>query len=522
LVGLLLPAATLFKKTAKGFRAKFFTKTKTWCVVNFSNLRHLLFRGAVSPTAAFFYSLPQEEQHEMNQNIITYAPFAVDQLHRYKKDGNKKEKLWAVIVNACEIKKVSTSEVISGSSLPWKIAMWGSMYDKRLLSSLSRRFPTLLEFALNHCLAIHEGLELRSLSSNELTDKIQQVIGKQELVMEELRGCGKIYSFPSHALKPIKKSKAYVRKGRGATPLKICYPPHVIVDEIRRFAVFSDKFLAIPAPQIGIAGTMSDTNLLKALSLYISSDFALYHQYLSSALWGLERDRLNLEDLRKLPVPLDNLSSSELSQWVRLHDDLVKVSLQKQQDYVGPLFDAPQQFNDSKGLLKQLNEAVYDMLCIKKTERWLIEDLLNVHIKLNQGVIAQEAVNPATESEMMAYATIIQNELDSFLDEADRHRIKVYYSDDSAIIKILHLKKSDAGQPEIIKVDARTQAEFNKLGKQLPKKQGQWIYFNRGFKIFEAESRTTYIFKPRQRLYWLKSQALIDADEFIADKLTAP
>jgi hypothetical protein len=34
------------------------------------------------------------------------------------------------------------------------------------------------------------------------------------------------------------------------------------------------------------------------------------------------------------------------------------------------------------------------------------------------------------------------------------------------------------------------------------------------------KGRTTYFIKPIQRLCWLRSQALLDADEFIAEKLT--
>jgi hypothetical protein len=43
------------------------------------------------------------------------------------------------------------------------------------------------------------------------------------------------------------------------------------------------------------------------------------------------------------------------------------------------------------------------------------------------------------------------------------------------------------------------------------------MYYTRCLRIYEK--RRTYIFKPRQRLYWLKSQALVEADEFIAEKL---
>jgi hypothetical protein len=76
------------------------------------------------------------------------------------------------------------------------------------------------------------------------------------------------------------------------------------VDANRRFSVFSDQFIVVPPRQIGIAGDLSKTNLLKALALYLSSDFVQYQQYLSSPSWDMGMGRLTQDDLKSLPVPL--------------------------------------------------------------------------------------------------------------------------------------------------------------------------------------------------------------------------
>jgi len=529
LVGLLMPASSLFKKFAKSFRSKFFINTKTWCVVNFANLRHLLFRGAVKPAAAFFYSLSKHDEDLERRNIITYAPFAVDQLHRYKKDGSKKEKLWTVVVNACEIREIRVSEAATGKGLPWKLAMWGSVRDKHLLSSLSKRFPLLSKFAHNHNISIFEGPQLKKYHSEKEAEKlisqgeiefIEDLINKKRLKMKPLKGRKHVFSFPAESLVKINSDQAYIRTRGGKAPLEVCHPPHIIVDAARKFSVFSDKYIVVPPRQIGIAGKPSQANLLKVLSLYLNSDFVFYHQFLTSETsFGIERNLANKKDLLNLPIPLGNLSTDELTKWAYLHDELVSAYLNNQKETPGPLFDGSHRSDGLKSLLNNLNKAVYNLLGITRPEQSLINDFLQTRMKLNEGAIAREAIKSSTKPEMMTYATIMKNELDDFLNEADRHRIKVYYSDESAIIKISHLKNLSAGQPEIIKVDRETRAEFAKLGKQLQKEQGQWIYFNRGLRFFDG--RTTYIFKPRQRLYWLKSQALVDADEFIADKLTA-
>ena len=518
LVGMLLPAGTLFKIQAKKFRQQFFSSMNVWSIVNFSNLRHLLFQISTNPAAAFFYSIPQKDENDSSSYILTYAPFAVHQLSRFQYDTQKDKKLWAVIVNADEIHEVSRIEAATGSSRLWKLSMWGSLRDKYLLKSLEKQFDKLSVFAKAHGFSIHEGLQLRSQDVEEPIEPIEAVKGKNKLDMNELRGCGKIFSFPKNALKPVDESEAYVRKGQGVTPLTICYPPHIIVDAARRFAVFSDEFIVVPPRQIGIYSGQADILMLKSLSLYLNSDFTRYHQFLSSAFWGVERDRPTKEDLENLPIPLGFLSFPELTEWASLYDDLARTMPENFND---SLFQ-PRDFSDNYlGLLEELNEKVYTLLGINQTERWLIQDLLQVREKLNEGRIAKEAVKPADEEEMAGYAKILKTELDNFLDNdiKDQHRITIYYSNDLAIIKLEHPLKPPAGPVKILRLmDRETENEFNKIKNGLLKDQGQWIYFNRNLKLFEG--RTTYFVKPRQRLSWLRSQALADADEFIAEKLT--
>jgi hypothetical protein len=489
-----------------------------WCIVNFSNLRHLLFQSSTNPAAAFFYSIPQKDSNDSSSYIVAYAPFAVHQLSRYGVENRKGNNLWAIIVNADEMREISQIDAATGSSRPWKLSMWGSVRDKYLLKSLEKRFPSLSEFKEIHRLSIHPGLELRDKNSDQPIEYLPEVIGKSKLDMDTLRGCGRIFSFPDNALKPVEDSEAFVRKGRGVIPLKICYPPHIIVDAARRFAVFSDEFIVVPPRQIGISAKPSDVILLKSLSLYLNSDFTLYHQFLSSTFWGIERDRPTKEDLENLPIPIDVLSSQELVEWASLYDELAGAISGKFNDI---LFSMRNDSDNYLRLLEQLNAKVYALMGINQNERWLIQDLLYVRKNLNEGRIANDAVRPANEVEMREYANALKAELDNFLDKdiKDQHRITVYHSSDLAVIKIEHPIKPPAGPVKIVKVmGQKTESEFNKIKDGLLRKHGQWIYFNRNLKLFEG--RTTYFVKPRQRLSWLRSQALIDADDFISEKLT--
>jgi hypothetical protein len=45
--------------------------------------------------------------------------------------------------------------------------------------------------------------------------------------------------------------------------------------------------------------------------------------------------------------------------------------------------------------------------------------------------------------------------------------------------------------------------------------KGQWLYFDRNLRIYEGHS--IYLLKPLQRIHWLRSQALLDADLILHD-----
>ncbi len=516
--GFLLPGKTLFKiqKNAIEFREHFFKKMDVWCIVNFANLRRLLFKGATNPAAAFFYRACQNNS-DKPVSILTYAPFAMNQISQYDLSKRGSKKLWTVLVNADEMREIPYRDVLSGASFPWKVAMWGTMRDKYLLVSLQKAFVKLSAFIKTHNLNISQGLELKDQGNKEI-EPLPEVAGKDQLDMDELKGCGKIFSFPKKVLKTIPLSGSYVRKGRGKIPLKICLPPHIIIDANRRFSVFSDQFIVVPPRQIGIAGDLSKTNLLKALALYLNSDFVQYQQYLSSPSWGIGMERLTKQDLESLPVPLDKLSPGEVGEWAKLYDEL---SQQSTNDIAEKqFFKFAEKPIELKPLINKMNEKVNILLGLKADEKCLVHDFVTTRMKFNDGAIPKIVNEPASKAEIKAYSNTLKKTLDDFLDAdiRNQHQITAYYSSSMVILSIDHSENS-LTDSVIVKefTDSELKEEFKSLEKNLESEQGQWIYFRKNLKLFHG--RTTYFVKSRQRLSWLKSQAFTDADEFIAEKL---
>ncbi|HZN93560.1 MAG TPA: hypothetical protein VFB81_12690, partial [Myxococcales bacterium] len=54
---------------------------------------------------------------------------------------------------------------------------------------------------------------------------------------------------------------------------------------------------------------------------------------------------------------------------------------------------------------------------------------------------------------------------------------------------------------------------------RLRRELGQWVYFDRNLRVFDAER--TLVLKPLQRFHWTVSQAVTDASDLIAETLAS-
>jgi hypothetical protein len=333
--------------------------------------------------------------------------------------------------------------------------------------------------------------------------------------MDALRGCGRIFVFPDNAIGTIDRSQAYLRTPGMTSGISVSHPLHVIVDDARRFAVYSDEFLAVPPRQIGIGGKARHAKLLKALSLFLVSDFATYYQFFTSPAWGVKREPATLRSLKELPIPFIDMSEDELTSWERLHADAVR---QRVTDL--PLFDL--KGSDSKSpeeVDRELNEMTYGALGLSQQEQWLIEDLARVRIELDEGKLGAEAVNPPKLRELEEYASLFCEELDAFLDaEAKQHEVRVVYDGHSGMVQTRVVPSGRSSRRVLVeRADRLTSNAFAQSRDLVRQRHSQWVYLDRRLLILDGEK--TFLFKPLQRFHWTRGQALNDADLIIGETI---
>ena len=429
---LLIPAMTFFEDPSAEFRRRFFREHRLYAVTNFSNLAEVLFAGRSRvPAAAILFGLRKMKVQPDDLEMTTvFSPLVANQESTRPLSSGVRNETWSITVNGDEVREIPFCELASGRGLPWKLATWGSGLDASLLGRMRRLWPRLEDcearwkqndrmFVQNGergVFGVAQGPDLghKMCAGYELAEEL---IGKLAIDVDMLKRLRRMFGFSTSDFPS--NPKHYLRHRGGWKGLPICHPPHVIVSAARNYAVFSDEFLVVESRQIGIISVDGNQTLLKALALYLSSDFAFYHAFLTSTQFGVQRGRGTLESLRQIPIPLLKLTPDELADWESLHDRLTHTKPRLLSDPNQPETEIDESAADDgqDEMVEELNRRVSDALSLDEAERALVHDLVHVRLALNDGKIGQAAMHAADADELQTYAEWLQRELDTNANE---------------------------------------------------------------------------------------------------------
>jgi len=508
---LLMPAMTLFKYESTEFRRAFLKRHQLWSVGNFANLANVLFgRRATLPAAAFFYSpksvsLPTEESDCF---IEMYSPFIANLPATQTAKRSRRKDIWNIVVNASDLREVKYADVADGQPLAWKIAMWGSPADKRVLRTIQSRFRSIAMLEKENILVISQGPEFISadVANSTNAEQHRELIGERTILVDKLKGRRFLFRFPPDVLKKLDEAETFLSKRAGINlKLSVCRPPHVIVGASRNFAVYSDEFLVVPSRQIGIYSHKNNESLLKALALYLNSDFVAYHQFLTTTQAGVQKSLSTLQALRSLPLPFED--PTELREWDSLY---ARISREIGD---GEDFDKPD-------LTRDLNELTFDSLKLTAAGKAAVHDLVRVRFGLTRGKTGSSAVGSPSRDELEIYARTLRGELDAFVGKSSptKHRVEILFGGGSGLIAVSLIAASADHEPVKVWDVTDKNADILIMARSnLTERRSQWLYFNRNLRVYDGPR--TYVLKPLQHLHWTKTQAMQDAGEIVADSL---
>lgn len=510
-VGLLIHANSLFNHESHKYRKSFFKAHTVIRVTNFAHLAYVLFDGrGEEPAATLIYRKTGPDFEK--PKIIHYAPLIIDQIANRPYAKRKKKTTWSITINEDEISAISPVEAETGDLLPWKIALWGNLRDSKNLKRLERLFPNnlsdLIQYKNWH---FHKGLEIRKYNSNSrleaapyLADWVTINVNVQAKFPKTLRSTFR-FAIPQNAYEVIPKERHFTRKGR-SRPFILSEAPHLLIKAASGDCIYSDDNFVIPVPQMGIAANKDDADYLRAISTILNSSIVKYFLFFKSPSWGVGRSRVYLQDLRAVPLP--HLSADRISDLAQLQRRLV---------HLEETTDIPDTL-----LQKTLDDGIEKILSVPKKAGIIAREFISIRLQLNKGKSLVPATESSKEEELHKYGLSLRDELDTFTEGSGlQHQIRLIYSTQLIICLVIFVRSDDshAINVTIEKGQGDLSTLLNSIQERTKQKFSQWVYVQRSLRIFDSSQ--IYICKSPRLIDWTTTQALNDADDIIAEILSA-
>jgi hypothetical protein len=144
---------------------------------------------------------------------------------------------------------------------------------------------------------------------------------------------------------------------------------------------------------------------------------------------------------------------------------------------------------------------------------YVAEEFVTVRLQTNKGKTDSCAVRPPTAPDLVAYGVVLKDQLDSYARFS--HSLTFSISQEFVACEI---DSTPSGDREITVHEQKQRVVDVEIWNSLRATQSQWVYVQRGLRVFEGDK--LYLYKPKRLLDWTRTQALVDSDEIISDVLS--
>lgn len=540
LVGLILPATTLFNLESSKYRKAFFTKHEVLRITNFANLRDVIFhrRTTLPPTTIIYRKITNAVSKPC---IIHYAPFSVNQV------AGAQKRPWIITVNENEVQTILHYEAEKGETSLWKFALWGTYHDKRVIEQIKHEFPkTLDHICQKRKWLFCQGAELRNLkqpTKYEL-EPVPELSGKKRFDSDIMRRSLSHFSIPQDVIKDIPKEELYIRKRGGRAGLALTKAPHIILSPVwMSYITYSDSDFVIPSRTMGLSVPHnSDSDYLRAISVYLSSSLVAYYLFFQSQQWGVFRQArlVSIKEVRKIPTP--EFTSMQVKKLAELQKDLVAIEKQGILNYISVLrgghlikdVDSLTMLDLTKEekkktksfaldlqtkLQEKIDDIIFDLFNIPIDIRTLVTEFIKLRLPLDKpNAVSGGLLKAPNKSMLGAYASMLRHKLDDFAMGKAFHKVTINQSTE-LIECIVEISQEKPSVPVDVKtVDSSISAMYAKLSDNLREQFSQWVYVQRGLRLFDGPK--IHIYKAPRLIDWTQTQAMNDAGDIIGEVIS--
>lgn len=504
---LLLPASVLLNDHTNRFQQEWLKSVTVEWVVNFSDLRFILFETAIHPCVAILFKSVRSNP----ENIIRYESPKTD--IRSQKGGS-------VYIREEDTVCVSIKDIIYTAEKNiapafWKSHFWGSWRDRRLLSRLND-LPKLNDLSGE----ADEGKRwLKGQGCQPYTTTDEQHERKIYLPWWD-----KKYKFLSIEIFTdlIVTQKDFIeiplefQKLRRSPDKKIFLSPKVVVNHDASKVAFCLSPVIFRHTIQAITGTIQDIDLLRFLSVVIKSGVIQYYLFHTSSNWAIERDSVLFYELLSIPffLPENATDPKTAKDIVAKVADAVE-SFEKQIEKEKWFGEEQRRKDKANEIRIKLEPLIREYYNVDKYESMLIDDTLKLavesfHPRENTAKAKIPTLKDVDDKQAKEYAKTLCEMLNNFGEGSD-------FKVNGEIIKgqpysVVHVSLAETIQRSVPILTANDKLEqiFKRMGSLLQNKQGRFV-FCQNLKVFDGND--LYILKPMQMRFWSRTTALNDADE---------
>jgi hypothetical protein len=252
------------------------------------------------------------------------------------------------------------------------------------------------------------------------------------------------------------------------------------------------------------------------LSAVLNTNLSTYFFFHTAANWGVERDKVHLHELLRLPFAMPGDTSRPERSASIIHEaaQIILRAGNSERFWRAQSIDTA---------IEELTPLVYEYYSITPQERILIEDTINVlapsatPYRLTSKI---ETLAPTSVQNRQAYAECLCDTLNSW----SRSPVKLAataYTSSRPGLGLLVLRKvpeheRGTGRYEDREAPEQISGAIRRIHAQLHT-AGTALSYLRGFILYQPDA--IYILKPLNLRHWLRSAALHDADDIVAGYL---
>ncbi len=500
---LLLPTTVLLNNHTNQFQKEWFKSVTVERVVNFSDLRFILFKSAIHPCVAISFKSVKSNP----ESIIRYESPKTD--IRSQKGGPvyiREEDTTCLY-----LKEITFAAANDYAPTVWKTHYWGSWRDQRLLSRLMdfNKLSDLAGEIGKHKKWIKgQGIQVGGGDPNPVWWKPSTLYLDSEVDFDLI--------ICKDDLITIKQAEIPIDTVHRPRDKKLFIGPKVLLAKGSRRVFFCNQEVVFRDTFTSITGTEKDTSLLRFLAVVLNSDLVYYYLFHTNSNLGIYRSQTYPNEFLSVPFFLpENAVAPDRAK------EIVSIVAKQVGEFENSLknkkwFGEEQKRKDKANKIRiRLELLIREYYNVDKYESMLIDDTLNLAVKSfhpreNTAKAKIPTLVDVNDEQAKEYVNTLCEMLNNF-GEGSNFKVngEIIKGQPYSVVQISLAETIDRNVP-VLDANKKLEQTFEKMKTLLQNKQGRFV-FCQNLKVFDGDN--LYILKPMQMRFWSRTAALNDADE---------